>query len=264
MIAIEEKLPLEVKVKVQVQRRNALETLATKLAPASAGHNRDILDGSGQGSHQQDRNAAMKRRASPSLTTPAPPPKKTRRPPRNKNGKADVQSLITASRPTVRQALLQRPIPPNMRRVKYGYKTEFVHQCVATQHAAYWDADTPQILMPIHLTSNFSEYMGRNRIRFQQFMQGSSEHFLHTNALNCATPPITYIWSCAGCHVPYHVEYLEAIVGSFWRHGYPALLKFLGASRRGCVTQSGDRRIRKRLRKRLCKRFEEDCPCGQT
>lgn len=53
MIAIEEKLPLKVKVNIQVLRRNALETLATKLAPASAGHNRDILDGSGQGSHQQ-------------------------------------------------------------------------------------------------------------------------------------------------------------------------------------------------------------------
>ena len=206
MIAIDKELSIKVKVKIQVQRLEDLNTMATELASAHlapSDHNRGILDGSAQGSlqlarcdigsQQQDLNAAIKRTAQGLLETPAVPLKRMRKLPRNKVGNHDVEALISASRPAAgRQALLQRPIPPNMRAVRYGYKKEFVHHCVATQHATYWDAEKPRILLPCQLTQDFSEYMGRNKNRFKEYVQVS--HFPQTNGINCAMLPIK-IWA---------------------------------------------------------------------
>ena len=244
MLEIDDKLPLSIKVRSQERRLKALQDLDTFLASkalASAGHNQDILDGRGGGSQQRDLNAASKRTAEGPLVSAATL-KRPRKPPRNKDGNKDVQALITAARnAAARPDLVQRPIPPNMLRVQYGYKTAFVHYSVATQHEAFWDADEPQIFMPAQLTMIFSAYIRRNESdrQFLKFVKRGT--FPHENAINCAKPPITYIWSCAGCHIPFGVNYLESIVGAFWRHGYLELLKFLGewlrdARRRPTVT----------------------------
>ena len=137
MLAIEAQLSLKIKVKVQVKRLEALKKLATQLDAdlatklASAEHyrdNRDILDGRGGGSQQRDLNAASKRTAQGPLATAgaATAPPKRRKLPKNKDRTQDVQGLITAARDAAaRPVLVQRPIPPNMQRVRYGYKTAF-------------------------------------------------------------------------------------------------------------------------------------------
>ena len=80
MLEIDDKLPLSVKVKSQVRRLNALKDLDKWLASkalASAGHNRDILDGRGGGSQQRDLNAASKRTAEGPLATAGLAPSQT-------------------------------------------------------------------------------------------------------------------------------------------------------------------------------------------
>ena len=104
--------------------------------------------------------------------------------------------------------------------------------------------------------------MGSNKNRFKEYVQVS--HFPHTNGINCAMPPITYIWRRAGCNVPFQAEYLEIIVGSFWRHCYLELLEFLSAWLRDAVRRPKDSDLQgiteaavQEIRRdsNLCKRF---------
>ena len=144
MIAIDDRLSLKIKVKIQEKRLEVLNKLATRLEAdlASAGHNRDILDGRGGGSQQRDLNAASKRTAQGPLATAgaATAPKRHCKLQRNKDRTQDVQGLITAARDAAaRPDLLQRPIPPNMRAVRFWhpYKVTIISQTLCLMNSGY-------------------------------------------------------------------------------------------------------------------------------
>jgi hypothetical protein len=128
--------------------------------------------------------------------------------------------------------LLQGPIPPSSRRVKFRYKSEFIQTCRRIQHDFYWTTDTPLILIPAAITQAFTRHVKEKRTYFDRYLNNewpTIESFPHNSAINNALPHVTYIWSRAGCVVPIQVEFLEGIVLTFWKHGYLALLTFLGA-----------------------------------
>ena len=246
MITIDKDMPIDLRVLEQANRLEALTELAhnsdTRLATrvvggAEGGHTgvtqgARVVGGAEGGHSGVTQGASITEGASSSKQSKRPPPAvidlarntKPRIGPRtlcrNKVGEVNVNvhDLISAARPQIKPTLCVGPLPSYMLRARLPYKLDFHHRCIEFQHAAYWNES--KILLGAELTNKYTQYISEHPGEFEQF---GGKLNSHENSIQNGMPPITHIWSRAGCVIPRSAECLEGIVKTFWLHGVDAL-----------------------------------------
>jgi hypothetical protein len=167
MIAINDKLPLQVQVKLQEKRLEFLQKMDEAIQRHTQGRPMYGLECCYGGAPQitGSQEIARPKRA------PSPPAsfiiQRICKIPRNKLGETDVQALIKAFRPTEQCAQQDQEglTPPSLSRVKFGYRSEFIHSIIIT-YLHQNDQNPTYFLLANRYTAH--SYSSRNHTSFHK------------------------------------------------------------------------------------------------